>query len=413
MDTKIKYLKCFVCGHEMIPKKKVYICEKCGGNLEVILNYKEIKKNFKKSDLLKNKKFDIWRYEPLLPVNNLNLIPPVQIGGTPLYDSIKLAKDIGVKKLFLKDDGKNPSASFKDRAGAIALLNALENNEKVICGASTGNAASSMACLTATTSIKTIIFVPQTAPKAKIAQLLVFGAKVIMVKGTYDDAFDLCIKASNEFGWYNRNTGYNPYTREGKKTCSFEIAEQLNWNVPDKIFVPVGDGNIISGVWKGWKDLYSIGFIKKLPQIIGCQAQFSNSVQKAVDGDGKIRPVSGKTVADSISVSIPRDGLGAVKAIKESGGFAITVTDKEILDAIKTVARGASIFGEPAGVTSIACLKKSVRLKKINKNDVVAALITGNGLKDVESAMKCVGQPFLINPDLKSLKSVLSSKSFN
>ncbi|HPG29491.1 MAG TPA: threonine synthase, partial [bacterium] len=337
------------------------------------------------------------------------LVPPVQIGGVPLYDSVKLAKEIGIKKLYLKDEGKNPSASFKDRAGAIALLNALENKEKVICGASTGNAASSMACLAATTGIKTIIFVPQTAPKAKIAQLLVFGATVIMVKGTYDEAFDLCVKASNEFGWYNRNTGYNPYTREGKKTCSFEIAEQLNWSVPDYVFVPVGDGNIISGIWKGWKDLYALGFIKQLPKIVGCQAQFSNSIQKAFDGDGIIRAVSGKTIADSISVSIPRDGLCAVKSIQESGGFAITVTDNEILDAIKTVARGASIFGEPAGVASIACLKKAVKTRKINNTETVAALITGNGLKDVESAMKCVGKPFLIEPELKALKKIIKS----
>jgi len=373
------------------------------------MNYAEIKKRFKKSDLALNKKFDIWRYEPLLPVDNLKLVPPVQIGGVPLYDSVKLAKEIGIKKLYLKDEGKNPSASFKDRAGAIALLNALENKEKVICGASTGNAASSMACLAATTGIKTIIFVPQTAPKAKIAQLLVFGATVIMVKGTYDEAFDLCVKASNEFGWYNRNTGYNPYTREGKKTCSFEIAEQLNWSVPDYVFVPVGDGNIISGIWKGWKDLYALGFIKQLPKIVGCQAQFSNSIQKAFDGDGIIRAVSGKTIADSISVSIPRDGLCAVKSIQESGGFAITVTDNEILDAIKTVARGASIFGEPAGVASIACLKKAVKTRKINNTETVAALITGNGLKDVESAMKCVGKPFLIEPELKALKKIIKS----
>lgn len=404
---KIKSLKCINCGKEYAVQKGLYVCSDCQSNLEVIYDYNYIKKNISKQKIKNNPKFDIWRYEALLPIKDLSNIPPVQIGGTPLYDSEKLAERFGIKKLYLKDDGKNPSASFKDRAGAIALVNALENNEKVICGASTGNAASSMACLTATMGIKTIIFVPQTAPKAKIAQLLVFGAKVIMVKGTYDNAFDLCIEASKKFGWYNRNTGYNPWTREGKKTCSFEVAEQLNWNVPDKIFVPIGDGNIISGIWKGWKDLYAVGLINKLPILVGCQAKYSNAVQKAFDSDGKIRAVSGKTIADSISVSLPRDGAAAVKALQESKGFTITVSDNEILDAIKDVARSASIFGEPAGVTSFAALKKAAALKKVSKNDSAVVLITGNGLKDIESAMKCVGQPFLIDPNLQSLTKIV------
>lgn len=403
---KIKFLKCINCGKRYALKNGLYDCSKCGGNLEVIYDYKFIKKNISKQQLKNNPRFDVWRYEPLLPIKSLKHIPLIHIGGTPLYDHKKLAAKLGVKKLYLKDDGKNPSASFKDRAGSVALVNALENNEKVICGASTGNAASSMACLTASVGIKTIIFVPQTAPKAKIAQLLVFGAKVIMVKGTYDDAFDLCIEASKEFGWYNRNTGYNPFTREGKKTCSLEIAEQMKWKVPDKIFVPVGDGNILSGTWKGWKDLYAIGFIKKLPKLVAVQARYSNAVQKAIDSDGIVRPVSGKTIADSISVSLPRDGQAAVKAVKQSKGFAITVTDKQILDSIKEVARETSIFGEPAGVTSYAGLKKAIALGKVNKNDSVVVMITGNGLKDIESAMKCVGSPFLIEPDLKSLKKI-------
>lgn len=403
---KIKFLKCINCGNEIKQTPGLYLCSKCNGNLEVILNYDYIKKSFNKDTLKNNKVFDIWRYLPLLPIKNLKNIPNVSIGGTPLYDLKKVAKDFGIKKLYLKDDGRNPSASFKDRAGAIALVNALENNEKVICGASTGNAASSMACLTATTDINTIIFVPKTAPKAKVAQLLVFGANVITVDGSYDDAFDLCVQASQEFGWYNRNTGFNPYTREGKKTCSLEIYEQLNYSVPDKIFVSVGDGNIISGIWKGWQDLYNLGWIKKLPQIIAVQAKFSNSVQKAFDSNGKIKPVSGKTVADSISVSIPRDGDAAVRAIKESNGFALTVTDKQIIDSIKEVARKCGVFGEPAGVTSYAGLKKAFSLKKLKKSDTVVFIVTGNGLKDIDSAMKSVGQPFLIKPKLSELKKL-------
>lgn len=405
--AKIKYLKCIMCGLENKAVKGLYLCSKCGGNLEVVYDYEFIKKSFSKENLRKNNIFDIWRYLPLLPINNLKNIPNVHIGGTPMYELKKVAKELGIKKLFLKDDGRNPSASFKDRAGAIALVNALENNEKVICGASTGNAASSMACLTATTDIKTIIFVPKTAPKAKVAQLLVFGATVITVDGTYDDAFDLCIKASEKFGWYNRNTGFNPYTREGKKTCSLEIYEQLNFNVPDKIFVSVGDGNIISGIWKGWKDLNNLGWIKKMPQIIAVQAKFSNAVQKAFDSNGKIKPVSGNTIADSISVSLPRDGDAAVRAVKESKGFALTVTDKQIIDSIKEVARKCGVFGEPAGVTSYAGLKKAASLKKLKKTDSIVFIVTGNGLKDIDSAMKSVGKPYLIKPELKELEKLM------
>lgn len=406
-NKKIKYLKCINCHKEYELKKGLYTCEKCEGNLDVIYNYSYIKKLFTKKKLKNNRTFDIWRYKDLLPVKSTKYKPPVLIGGGALYDSKGLAHSLGIKKLYLKDDSRNPSASFKDRASAIVMVNAIENNEKIICTASTGNAASSMACLTASSNIKTIIFLPQTAPKAKIVQLLIFGAKVIMVKGTYDDAFNLCIKASKEFNWYNRNTGYNPYTREGKKTCSFEIAEQLNWNIPDKIFIPVGDGNILSGIWKGWKDLYAIGFIKKLPGLVAVQAQYSNAIQKAFNSNGIIRPVSGKTIADSISVSLPRDGNAAVKAIKESKGFAITVTDNEILHAIKDVARKANIFGEPAGVASFAGLQKAIHTGKVKKHETVVVLITGNGLKDIESAMKCTGSPFLIKPDIKSLKGII------
>jgi threonine synthase len=405
--AKIKCLKCFMCGKEVVPKKGVYLCPDCGGNLEVTYNYDEIGKSYTKDSLKNNCVFDIWRYLPLLPIKNLKNIPNVHIGGTPLYELKKVAKEFDIKKLYLKDDGRNPSASFKDRAGAIALVNALEQKADVICGASTGNAASSMACLTATTDIKTIIFVPKTAPKAKVAQLLVFGAKVIMVDGTYDDAFDLCIKASDKYGWYNRNTGYNPYTREGKKTCSLEIYEQLNFQVPDKLFVSVGDGNIISGIWKGWKDLYNLGWLKKLPQIIAVQAKFSNAVQKAFDSNSNIKSVSGKTVADSISVGLPRDGEAAVQAVRESKGFAITVTDKQILDSIKEVARKCGVFGEPAGVTSYAGLKKAVAEKKVKKTDTVVFVVTGNGLKDIDSAMKTVGKPFLIKPELSELDKLI------
>jgi len=404
---KIKGLRCLGCGREYSQAEAKYNCPSCFENLDIVYNYEEIKKTFTKENLSQNKDYSIWRYEPLLSIEGLSRIPPLQIGWTPLYE----AKNLG-KNLFLKDDGKNPSASFKDRASAIAIVRAQELRAKIVTGASTGNAGSSMACLAASLGIPAVIFVPQKAPKAKITQLLIFGAKVIMVKGSYDDAFDLCLEATKEYGWYNRNTGYNPYTREGKKTAAFEICEQLDWQVPDKVFVPVGDGNIISGIWKGFRDLKEIGFIDRLPQLVAVQSELSNAIVKAVnEGGGKIEPVKATTIADSISVDMPRDGLAAVKAIQESKGLAVEVSDEEILEAIKIVARATGIFGEPAGVTSYAGYKRLKEEGKIEKKERVVCLITGNGLKDIDSSMKVAGEPFLIEPTLEALKEVISRKA--
>ncbi len=405
---KIKGLKCLGCGREYSQEEVKYNCPSCAENLDIVYDYEEIRKSFNKENLSQNRDYSIWRYEPLLPIEDLSNIPPLQIGWTPLYEAKKLGEN-----LFLKDDGRNPSASFKDRASAIAIVRAQELEAEIVTGASTGNAGSSMACLAASLGIPAVIFVPQKAPRAKIAQLLIFGAKVIMVKGTYDQAFDLCLEATEEYGWYNRNTGYNPYTREGKKTCAFEICEELDWRVPDKVFVPVGDGNIISGIWKGFKDLKEIGFIDRLPQLVAVQSELSNAIVKAVKASIQhpgsriqIEPVQATTIADSISVDMPRDGLAAVKAIQESKGWAVEVSDEEILEAIKIVARATGVFGEPAGVTSYAGYKKLKEEGRIGEEERVVCLITGNGLKDIDSSMKVAGEPFLIEPTLAALKEV-------
>jgi len=409
---KIRFLKCVECGREYPQEEIKYTCPSCGGNMQVIYDYDAIKKRFSRASLRANRDMSIWRYMDILPLDNLSSIPPVQVGWTPLYKTDKLAKQLGLNRVYLKDDGRNPSASFKDRAGAVVTAYALGRGEKVITTASTGNAASSLACMTGSLdNIKTVIFVPQTAPAPKIAQLLVFGAEVIMVKGTYDDAFDLCLKASEEYGWYNRSTGINPFTREGKKTCAFEICEQLGWEVPDKVVVSVGDGNIISGIWKGFKDFYRLGLIDKLPQLVAAQAEGSAAVKNAVDSGRPIEPVSGKTVADSISVCVPRDGSAAVKAVKESGGFAVAASDAEILAAIPEIARGANVFAEPAAACSYACLKKAAASGRIGKDESVVFIVTGNGLKDVQSAMKSVGSPYCIAPDMSELEKLVSDRN--
>jgi threonine synthase len=405
---KIKTLQCIRCGKDHKLTDTKYNCTSCGGNLQVLYDYNLIKKRLNYDVLKANPERSIWRYLDILPVTSIKNVPPVQVGWTPLYRAEKLGAEVGVSNLYVKDDGRNPSASFKDRASAVVVARALEIKEKVICCASTGNAASSLACLTGSLDMKTVIFVPETAPSAKVAQLLVYGATVIMVKGTYDDAFDLCLKATAEYGWYNRSTGINPFTREGKKTCAFEICEQMNWETPDKVFVSVGDGNIISGIWKGFVEFHRLGIIDRLPQLVAVQAENSDAVKRAFESGGDIQPVSGATIADSISVSVPRDGLAAVMAIKDSGGFAVSVTDAEILEAIPLIARGSNVFAEPAAAATYAGLRKAVKEGKVKENESVVLLISGNGLKDIQSAMKSVGKPYIINPDLGELKKLVS-----
>ncbi len=266
--------------------------------------------------------------------------PLHQVGFTPIYQPESLRKSLGMQELWIKDESRNPSASFKDRASALVIARAIEANFKTIIAASTGNAGAAMACMAASVGKQAVIIAPRSAPPAKVAQLLTFGARVVLVDGTYDQAFDLSIEASREYGWYNRNTGYNPYTVEGKKTAGLEIWEQVllkrEESAPNlTIFIPVGDGNILSGVAKGFADLQSLGWIEKLPRLVGVQAEGSAAIYNAYKaGKDVIDPVDAKTVADSICVDLPRDGLRALKRVRQSGGYFLTVSDQEILRAM-------------------------------------------------------------------------------
>ena len=405
----VKKLKCLLCGDEYSPDEVKYTCPKCGkeGILEVIYDYDEIKKHFSKESLGSDKNYSMWRYLPLLPIDDPSKIGPLKVGWTPLYEAKRMREDLEMPYLWVKDDGRNPTASLKDRASAVAVAKAQELEEKVVTCASTGNAASSLAGASASVGLKNYIFVPKTAPKAKIAQLLVFGATVLAVNGTYDEAFDLSIKATETFGWYNRNTAFNPYMVEGKKTVSLEIIEQMNFEVPDYIFVSVGDGCIISGVAKGYKDMFALGFIGKIPKLVAVQAEGCKPIVDAVNGDGTVKFVEPDTIADSIAVGIPRNRVMAVRDIKESGGFGIAVSDEEILSAIKYLGSTQGIFAEPAGATGFAGMLKALHEGKISKNDRVVVIVTGNGLKDTDSAIKAGGEPIVINPNIEEVKKVV------
>jgi len=404
-------LKCVLCGAEYDVDEVLYVCPRHGdeGILDVAYDYKLIGRRLTKDHLARDQQTrSIWRYADLLPIADPSLAPPLQVGWTPLYRAKRLEKRLGLRHLWVKDDGREPTASFKDRASAVGVVKALELGRNIITCASTGNAASSLAGLATSVGLTTYIFVPRTAPQAKVAQLLIFGANVIMVEGTYDQAFDLCLEASREYGWYSRNTAYNPYLSEGKKTAALEICEQLGWEAPDRIFVSVGDGCIIGGLWKGLKDLIALGFIDKMPKLMGVQAEGAAPLVRAWrEGTEEIEPVVLNTLADSIAVGVPRDRIKALRAVRQTGGEYVSVSDEEILDAMRVLARGAAVFAEPAGATGFAGLAKLVHEGRIDPEERIVVLVTGNGLKDVASAIQATGQPHLIEPTIEALRRLM------
>lgn len=405
--------RCLVCGDERRFSLDSTICSVCHGNLDLVYNHWAAGDRVSQQLLQGNGSLSIWRYAPLLPLDQGLEPPSLRVGWTPLVPAWSLGRHLGVGRLMLKDEGRNPSGSLKDRASAMVLMGALGSGSRAVVGASTGNAGSSMACLCAAVGLPCILLVPATAPPAKLAQALAFGARLIPVQGSYDQAFDLSLELSQRTGWYSRSTGFSPLTREGKKTCALEIWEQLGHKAPDWVFVSVGDGNIISGLHKGFRDLLDLGLIPRLPRLCAVQAERSAAVANAVAAledkelaspkEIVIRPVHADTCADSISVDLPRDGVAAVRAVLESEGAAVTVSDEEILAAIPMVAASAGVFGEPAGVASVAGLMAAREKRLVSQDDTVVCVITGNGLKDVYGAMRSVTMPDPVEPEIEAV----------
>lgn len=403
--------RCSICGKEYGPEEVQYQCPVDQGNLDVVLDFAELKKKRRIEEIMESPDPSLWRYLPLLPVADPggNATSLKLAGGTPLIQPRRLAGDLGINQLWIKDESRNPSASFKDRASAIVVARARQVGAETVVTASTGNAGAALACMSAAIGQKAVIFAPKTAPQAKIAQLLIFGSQVILVDGNYDQAFDLTIEAANEFGWYCRNTGYNPFTAEGKKTAAFEIWEkvifpQKQWKVPLAVFVSVGDGNIISGIHKGFKDLKEMGWLEQMPRIFGVQAEGSAAIANAFHAESEtIIPVEAHTIADSISVDLPRDGVRAVRAARETHGDYIVVSDQAILQAIADLGK-IGLFAEPAGATAYAGLCQAVKTGKIGRDDQVLVINTGSGLKDVRAAMQAVQEAPVIDPGMSALK---------
>lgn len=408
-------LRCVSCGKVYGPGELDYTCPKCGtrrGTLEVVYDYDAAGEEFKR-EVGKKKAPDVKKYAPLLPIENLDNLPPLEVGGTPLYPFHDLTEE--VNEIWIKDDSGNPTASYKDRATMLAIAAAKQKGINTITCASTGNAASSLAGLGAASNMETIIFVPKSAPEAKITQLLVYGANVFTVDGSYDQAYDLCLEAAEKYDWYNRSAAIHPYLVEGKKTGGLEMADQLGWETPDKVFVSVGDGSIISGLSKGFKELVKIDLIDETPEVIGVQSEGADTIASSFSrysgGDVELMEKEASTLADSIAVGKPRDIVKAVKYVHENGGHYMTVSDDEITGGLTELARKRGIFAEPAAATAYAGFKKALSGGDLKGDDSIGIFITGSGLKDVNAAKKGVKEPEEIAPDLDAVDRVLEEKN--
>ncbi|MCF6367202.1 MAG: threonine synthase [Bacteroidales bacterium] len=414
ITDKFQY-KCTDCGKEYSQSEVTYLCTVCAekntsnkppkGVLKIIYDYENLS-SFGDTNAVFNRLKES-NFIDLFPIKNSESFPKLKVGNTPLYKQTELNGKTLPFNLLLKDDSQNPTYSFKDRASYLVSAYAKENGIDTIVAASTGNAGSSLAGICASQNQKAIIMVPKTAPLAKLTQIVMYGATIIPVKGTYDDAFDLSIKATEKFGWYNRNTAFNPLTIEGKKTVSFELYDQLGQTIPDRIFVPVGDGVIISGVYKGFEDLLKLGIIEKMPIIVAVQSEGSDNIARNMNTDNFVLKAS-NTVADSISVDIPRNFYMAKQFIQKYKGELMTVSDNEIISASAELSKNTGLFAEPAAATAFAGIINYMSMNKLEADSNNVVLLTGSGLKDLKSVQSVISIPDAVEPDVENLKNMLN-----
>jgi len=403
--------KCNDCGREYSTFGILYLCPWCStdnsntappkGVLRILYDYQKIRKSITGFTDLKNNGF-----VSLLPIASIGSLPPLRVGNTPLYPVTELDGSRLPFSLRLKDDSQNPTWSFKDRASALVSAFAKEKKLGIIVAASTGNAGSSLAGICASQKQKAVIIVPETAPLAKLTQIIMYGATLIPVKGTYDKAFALSVEATEEFGWYNRNTAFNPLTIEGKKTVSFELFEQMGNLVPDRIFISAGDGVIVSGVYKGFEDLLELNIIDRMPVMVVIQSEKSDNLVRNI-GKKDFTVIPSTTIADSISVDIPRNFYMAQHFIQKYSGETLTVSDDEILKASKNLSGNTGLFAEPAAATAFAGLLSYMKQELIPPGTSNVVLLTGSGLKDLKAVGPLLNMPASIDPDIVNLKKLL------
>lgn len=410
------YFECSDCGAVYTRDEVIYLCPVCEkknkpseppyGVLKTVFHYGQIREKYKEHLF---RKLKARHFIDLLPVSHLKSLPVLKVGNTPLYHFGVEDTDTALVNLYLKDDSQNPTFSFKDRASALVSAYAVENNLETIVTASTGNAGSSLAGICASQGQKAVILVPASAPKAKLTQIVMYGARIIPVDGNYDTAFDLSIEATKKFGWYNRNTAYNPLTIEGKKTVAYELFSQMNHSLPDRIFVPVGDGVIISGVYKGFEDLFKLGIIDRIPVIVAVQSIGSSNVVNNIDSEVFVM-MGSNTLADSISVDIPRNFRMAKKYILQYKGEKLSVSDEEIIAASRLLSSRTGIFAEPAAAAAYAGFLQYLWNGSFEPGSRNVVLLTGSGLKDLNAVQPVIEIPRPVKPEIASIEKLLKAE---
>ncbi|WP_306061777.1 threonine synthase [Natronococcus wangiae] len=398
-------LECTICGEEYDPEQIIYTCpeeEGVSGILEVKYDYDVIHDDF---DAELDGTIDSqWKYEAFLPVDDEADVVTLNEGGTDLFDTPNLSDELGVETL-VKDDGRNPTGCFKDRASSVAVTKAKHAGRDIITCASTGNAAASLSGYAARGGLDCRIFVPGDAPAGKLAQPLVYGADVLAVNGSYDEAYDLSVEVTDEYGWYNRNAAINPFQVEGKRTVGHELAEQskVRGEVPDWIVFSMGDGCTIAGAWKGFREFYELDYVEDTPKMLGVQAEGASAIHDAFHDHDDVDDIA-ETLADSIAVGRPRNTIKACRALEESGGTSLLVGDEEILEAEKLLGSTEGIYTEPAGATPLAGVKRAIEEGIIESDETVVVNSTGFGLKDTESAKQATGDVMRIDPDIAEVQ---------
>lgn len=406
----MKGLKCRECGHEY-PHEALHVCELCFGPLEVSYEYDKIKEALSK-EIISSRGPNMWRYRELLPVEGDPSVG-AQVGFTPLIRARNLEKELGLSELYIKNDAVNyPTLSFKDRVVSVAISRAREMGFDTVACASTGNLANSVAANAAACGMKSYVFIPYDLEQTKITGTLVYGAKVVGIKGAYDEVNRLCSEIAGKYGWAFVNINIRPYYAEGSKTYGYEIAEQLGWKLPRHVVVPMAGGSLITKVWKAFNELEKLGFVDKVDTCVyGAQAAGCAPIVNAVkEGSELIRPVKAKTIAKSLAIGNPADGFYSARAIRDSGGWAEDVTDQEIIDAMKMLAETEGIFAETAGGVTFGVTKKLIEQGRIPRDESIVVSVTGNGLKTQEALNGSIEQPVVINASLNEFDELVKAE---
>lgn len=407
--AKALALKCRECGREY-PIEPIHVCEYCFGPLEVKYDYEEIKKKISRKKIEEGPK-SLWRYIDLLPVEEPRV--GFHAGFTPLKKAENLGKLLGLENLYIKDDSVNhPTLSFKDRVVSVAISKAIEFGFDTTACASTGNLANSVASHSAQAGLNCFVFIPANLESQKIYGSLVFSPTVVAVEGTYDDVNRLCSEIANELPWAFVNINIRPFYAEGSKTLAFEVVEQLGWRAPDAVVAPAASGSLVTKIWKGLKEMAIVGLIDEVKtRVYGAQAEGCSPIAQAwKEGRDFIKPVKPNTIAKSIAIGNPADGIYALQVTKESKGDWETATDEEIIEGIKLLAETEGIFTETAGGTTIAVLKKLAQRGAFRRDEVVVAYITGNGYKTMEVLDNHLKETIHIRPTLADFKEKILAR---